>query len=330
MCLVVAPAGWGKTTLLTEWARRAGDRHSVAWVTLDETDDEPHRFWTYVVTALQEAAPELAGGALAALRVPSIDPLDVALPALLNDLSASNARHTLILDDYHLLTDVRIHEAVEYLLSYLPPSLRLVIAARFDPPLPLARMRARSELTEIRAADLRFSATEAAGLVSAVSQVEVGSDAVDALVDRTEGWAVGLKLAALTIRGSSDPAARAAAARDDRHIIDFLSSEVLDRLPADRRAFLVRTAVLDRLCGSLCDAVLGRTGSAAVLEALERADLFVVPLDAHREWYRYHRLFRDVLTRELEQPHPRPSLSCFAGPRTGTWRRSRSTRRCAC
>jgi LuxR family maltose regulon positive regulatory protein len=304
LCLVVAPAGWGKTTLLTEWARRAGDGHSVAWVTLDETDDEPHRFWTYVVAALQEAAPDLAGGALAALRVPSIDPLDVALPALLNDLSAINARHTLILDDYHLLTDVRIHEAVEYLLSYLPPSLRLVIVARFDPPLPIARMRARSELTEIRAADLRFSAAEAAGLVSAVSQVQVGSDAVDALVDRTEGWAVGLKLAALTIRGSSDPAARAAAARDDRHIVDFLSSEVLDRLPADRRAFLVRTAVLDRLCGPLCDAVLGRSGSAAVLDALERADLFVVPLDAHREWYRYHRLFRDLLTRELEATSP--------------------------
>jgi LuxR family transcriptional regulator, maltose regulon positive regulatory protein len=305
LCVVVAPAGWGKTTLLAEWARRAGDRHSVAWVTLDETDDEPHRFWTYVVTALRTAAPDLGGGALAALRVPGIDPVDVALPALLNDLSASNARHTLILDDYHLLTDVRIHEAVEYLLSYLPPSLRLVITARFDPPLPLARMRARSELIEVRATDLRFSPTEAAGLVSAVGQIEVGADAVDALVDRTEGWAVGLKLAALTIRGSPDPAARVAEVRgDDRHIVDFLSSEVLDRLSADRRAFLVRTAVLDRLCGSLCDAVLGRTGSAAVLEALERADLFVVPLHAHREWYRYHRLFRDVLRRELEATAP--------------------------
>ncbi len=305
LCLVVAPAGWGKTTLLTVWARRAGDRHSVAWITLDETDDEPHRFWTYVVTALRTAAPDVGGGALAALRVPGVDPLEVALPALLNDLSASDARLTLILDDYHLLTDVRIHEALEYLLSYLPPSLRLVIAARFDPPLPLARMRARGEMTEIRAADLRFSATEAADLVSAVGQVEIGSDAVDALVDRTEGWAVGLKLAALTIRGSPDPAARATAVRgDDRHIIDFLSSEVLDRLPADRREFLVRTAVLDRLCGSLCDAVLGRTGSAAILEALERADLFVVPLDAHREWYRYHRLFRDVLSRELQATSP--------------------------
>jgi LuxR family maltose regulon positive regulatory protein len=311
LCLVAAPAGWGKTTLLTEWARQAGDRHSVAWITLDETDDEPHRFWTYVVTALRTAAPEMGGSALAALRVPGIDPIDVALPALLNDLAGSNARHTLILDDYHLLTDVRIHEAVEYLLSYLPPSLRLVIAARFDPPLPLARMRARGEMTEIRAADLRFSAAEAAGLVSAVGQVEVGSDAVDALVDRTEGWAVGLKLAALTMRGSPDPTARPTAVRgDDRHIIDFLSSEVLDRLPAERREFLVRTAVLDRLCGSLCDAVLDRTGSAATLEALERADLFVVPLDAHREWYRYHRLFRDVLHRELgaTEPHAVPEL----------------------
>jgi LuxR family transcriptional regulator, maltose regulon positive regulatory protein len=303
LCLVVAPAGWGKTTLLTEWARQSGDH--VAWLTLDETDDEPHRFWTYVVTALRTAAPHLGGDALAALRVPGIDPLEIALPAVLNDLSASDARHALILDDYHLLTDVRIHEAVEYLLSYLPPSIRLVIAARFDPPLPLARMRARGELSELRAADLRFSATEAAGLVSSVGQVKIGSDAVNALVDRTEGWAVGLKLAALIIRSSPDPAGRAAAVRgDDRHIIDFLSSEVLDRLPADRREFLVRTAVLDRLCGSLCDAVLGRTGSAAVLEALERADLFVVPLDAHREWYRYHRLFRDVLTRELKATSP--------------------------
>ena len=304
LCLVVAPAGWGKTTLLTEWARRTGDQKSAAWVTLDETDDEPHRFWTYVLTALEKAAPDLTGDALAALRVPSVDPLEVALPALLNDLSRSNARHTLILDDYHLLTDARIHEAVEYLLSYLPPSLRLVIAARFDPPLPLARMRARSELAEIRAADLRFDATEAAGLVSAVSQIEVGSGAVESLLDRTEGWAVGLKLAALTLRGSTDPAGRAAAARDDRHILDFLSAEVLDRLSNDWRAFLIRTAVLDRLSGSLCDAVLGRTGSAAVLEALERADLFLVPLDARREWYRYHRLFRDVLLRELRATSP--------------------------
>jgi ATP/maltotriose-dependent transcriptional regulator MalT len=305
LSVVVAPAGWGKTTLLAEWARRTSDRDPVAWLTLDESDDEPNRFWTYVVTALRAVAPDLGGGPLAALRVPGIDPLQVALPSLLNDLAASSARHVLILDDYHVLSDVRIHEAVEFLLSYLPPSLRLVLAGRFDPPLPLARMRARGQLTEIRAADLRFTPAEAAGLVAAVGQIEVGTQPLDALVDRTEGWAVGLKLAALTLRGAPDPAARAAEVRgDDRHILDFLASEVLDRLPAERREFLVRTAVLDRLCGPLCDAVLGRGGSAAVLEALERADLFVVPLDAHRQWYRYHRLFRDVLRRELDATAP--------------------------
>ena len=306
LSVVVAPAGWGKTTLLAEWARRTRDRQPVAWLTLDETDDEPQRFWTYVVTALMTATRGVGDAALVALRVPGIDPIDVALPALLNDLSGIDAKQTLILDDYHLLTDARIHEGVEYLLSYLPPSLRLVIAGRLDPPLPLARMRARGELTEIRAADLRFSPAEATGLVSAVSQVYAGPDMVDPLVNRTEGWAVGLKLAALTIRGAPDPAARAAEVRgDDRHIIDFLTSEVLDRLPTDRRDFLVRTAVLDRLCGSLCDAVLDRAASSAVLEALERADLFVVPLDVHREWYRYHRLFRDVLRRELEADRSR-------------------------
>jgi hypothetical protein len=153
--------------------------------------------------ALRAVTPELGQGALAALRVPGVDPLDVALPSLLNDLTASSARHVLILDDYHVLTDVRIHEAVEYLLAYLPPSLRLVVAARFDPPLPLPRMRARGQLTEIRAAQLRFTSAEAGGLVSAVGQVEVGAEVVDALVERTEGWAAGLKLAALTIRRSA-------------------------------------------------------------------------------------------------------------------------------
>jgi ATP/maltotriose-dependent transcriptional regulator MalT len=197
LSVVVAPAGWGKTTLLAEWARMARNRDRVAWLTLEEADDEPNRFWTYLVTALRAVAPDLGEGALAALRVPGVDPLDVALPTLLNDVAASGSRHVLILDDYHVLTDVRIHEAVEFLLTYLPPSLHLVIAGRFDPPLPLARMRARGQLTEIRAADLRFTASEAAGLVSAVGKAEVDADALDVLVDRTEGWAVGLKLAAL-------------------------------------------------------------------------------------------------------------------------------------
>ncbi len=218
----------------------------------------------------------------------------------------------LIIDDYHVLTDVRIHEAVEFFLSYLPPVQRLVIAARFDPPLPLARMRARGQLTEIRAADLRFSPAEAGSLVSSVGQVKIGAPALHALVERTEGWAVGLKLVALAIRDAPDPDARAAEVHgDDRHIIDFLTSEVLDRLSPGRRDFLVRTSVLDGLCGSLCDAVLRREGSAAVLESLERADLFVVPLDPQRIWYRYHRLFRDALRRELDSATPHEVADLF-------------------
>ena len=312
LSVVVAPAGWGKTSLLAEWAFRAGDHTPVAWLTLDETDDEPNRFWTHVIAALRTIAPEIGDRVLAALRVPGIDPLEVALPTLLNDLAASQTQHVLIIDDYHVLTDVRIHEAVEFFLSYLPPSQRLVIAARFDPPLPLARMRARGQLTEIRAADLRFSPAEAGSLVSSVGQVKIGAPALDALVERTEGWAVGLKLVALAIRDAPDPDARAAEVHGgDRHIIDFLTSEVLDRLSPGRRDFLVRTSVLDGLCGSLCDAVLRREGSAAVLEALERADLFVVPLDPQRIWYRYHRLFRDVLRRELDSATPHEVADLF-------------------
>jgi LuxR family transcriptional regulator, maltose regulon positive regulatory protein len=305
LSVVVAPAGWGKTTLLAAWAERAAESASVAWLTLDETDDEPNRFWTHVITALQTVAPEIGTSALVALRVPGIDPLEVALPTLLNDLAATQTRRVVILDDYHVLTDIRIHEAVEYVLSYLPPLQQLVIAARLDPPLPLARMRARGQLTEIRATDLRFSSSEGESLVSAVGGVEIGAPAMQQLVDRTEGWAVGLKLVALAIRNAPDPAARAAEVHgDDRHIIDFLTSEVLDRLPSERREFLVGTAVLDSMCGPLCDAVLRREGSAAVLEALERGNLFIVPLDPNRTWYRYHRLFRDVLRRELHVVAP--------------------------
>jgi LuxR family transcriptional regulator, maltose regulon positive regulatory protein len=305
LSIVIAPAGWGKTTLLAEWANRAAEHAKVAWLTLDGTDDELNRFWTQVIRAVTRVAPDIGKATQAALRIPGIDPLEVALPALLNDLAVSQTSHVLILDDYHVLTDLRIHEAVEYVLSYLPPSQRLVIAGRFDPPLPLARMRARGQLNEVRAGDLRFSSAEAASLVSTVGQVELGDQAMDALVERTEGWAVGLKLAALTIRNAPNPETRAAEVHgDDRHIIDFLTSEVLDRLPMERRDFLIRTAILDSLCGSLCDAVLERKGSAAILEALERDDLFVVPLDPHRTWYRYHRLFRDALRRELDLVAP--------------------------
>jgi LuxR family maltose regulon positive regulatory protein len=302
LAVVVAPAGWGKTTLLADWARR-GDP-AVAWLTLDDSDDEPHRFWTYLVSALRTVNPALGGAALKALRVTEIDPLEVAVPSLLNDLDAMTiGRHALVLDDYHVLRDRRIHEAVEFFLGYLPPSFRLVVASRLDPPLPLARLRAGGELAEIRAAGLRFTGDEAAGLVNDVAGDALDTDGIAALVHRTEGWAAGIKLMALALRAA--PAAGAGPpGGDERHVVDYLTSEVLDGLGDGQRDFLLRTSVLEQLCGPLCDAVLERAGSHLVLAELERADLFLVPLDFQRFWYRYHRLFRGALRRELAAVAP--------------------------
>jgi LuxR family transcriptional regulator, maltose regulon positive regulatory protein len=305
LTVVVAPAGWGKTTLLAQWAARDATRPPAAWLTLDETDDDPVRFWTYVATALHGADPQIGGSALAALRVPGIEPLEIAVPSLINDLATLNARRALVLDDYHTITDRRIHEAMEFLLTYLPSQLRVVIAARFDPPLPLARLRARGQLTEVRQADLAFGTAEATDLVTDVAAVALGGEQLAGLVERTEGWAAGLHLAALTLRGAPEPARRAEAiGGDDRHIVDYLGAEVLARLPDDHRRFLVRSSVLDRMSGALCDAALDRTGSGDLLDALEQAGLFLVPLDDRREWYRYHRLFRDALQRELGRTAP--------------------------
>jgi len=305
LTVVVAPAGWGKTTLLAQWMAHDAEQPPIAWLTLDETDNDPVRFWSYVVTALQRQDPQVGAAALAALRVPGLAPLDVAVPGLINDLAASDAPRVLVLDDYHLVSDRGIHEALEFLLTYLPPCLRVVIAARFDPPLPLARLRARGQLTEIRQDDLAFAATEAGELVTDVAAVALGGEQIAGLVTRTEGWAAGLHLAALSLRGVPDPARRVdEIAGDDRHVVDYLGAEVLSRLPEDHRRFLVRTSVLDRMSGALCDAALDRSGSGDLLDALEQAGLFLVLLDERREWYRYHRLFRDALRRELRRTAP--------------------------
>jgi len=290
LTLVVAPAGWGKTRLLSGWAADPGEGGRVAWLSLDETDDEPRRFWTYVFTALGEVGDGLGAESLTALDRPAVE---VALPLLLNELAASPVRHVLVLDDYHALADPRIHEEVEYLLTYLPPALRLVIAGRTDPPLPVARLRARGELTELRASELRFRADEAQALVSAVSGRPVDAATATAVWRRTEGWAAGLQLAGLALR--TDPAM---ARGDERHLMDYFAAEVLPALAPAQRDLLVRAAPLDLLSGPLCDAALGVTGSAAVLEELVRADLFVSALDDERRWYRCHRLLRDALNRE--------------------------------
>ncbi|ADB75491.1 LuxR C-terminal-related transcriptional regulator [Geodermatophilus obscurus] len=303
--VVAAGAGYGKSTLLAAWARHAG--MPVAWVTLGSSEDDPARFWTYVATALAGSTPDVAGPALRALTVPSVDPLDVAVPELLNGFAARDEPTVLVLDDLHEVTDARVTEGLEFLLDHLPPALRVVLASRTEPPIGLARLRARGRLTELVAADLRFTVQEARALLTSV--VHGGPDdpgpepaALAGLLARTEGWAAGLVLGALTLRDRAHGRAVPHGPPGLRSAVDFLLAEVLAGQTPDRRELLLRSAPLDRLCGPLCDAVLGRADSGAVLAGLERDGVFVTAVDGDGRWYRVHPLFRAALRRELDDP----------------------------
>lgn len=286
--------------MLAAWARGEEWRGRVGWLSVDEADDEPVRFWTYALTALDEVAPHLTGESLAALKAPGMDAVGAALAALLNASSVSEKSFALVLDDYHVLEDPMIHQSVEFLLAYLPPTLHLVIAGRADPPLPLARMRARGELEELRVADLRCTPGEGAQLVTNVSGLTTMATCTgEGLVERTEGWPAGLHLAAITLRQSANLDATAAQLGGERrHILDYLAAEVLPGLNGGQRDLLVRTSVLERLSGPLCDAVLRSNHCDDVLSQLAHAGLFVTALGDG--WYRCHRLFREVLRRELD------------------------------
>jgi LuxR family transcriptional regulator, maltose regulon positive regulatory protein len=305
--LVCAPAGFGKTALLADWADGGG--RPVAWLGLDAGDSDPARFWRYAVAALDRARPGLAGrvGPL-----PSHSP-EGLVTTLINELAAEPGpdEMLLVLDDYHLVDSGPVHESVAFLLENLPPGLRVVVSGRADPPLPLARLRARGQLAELRAADLRFSPEEAASLLGEAAGPGLPSAAAEALVARTEGWAAGLQLAGLSLRGHADPAGFAAAfSGSHRFVLDYLADEVLDGQPGRVRAFLLETSVLERLSGELCDAVTGRDDGQAMLADIERAGLFLVPLDEVRGWWRYHHLFADLLRARLqaEQPGRVPAL----------------------
>ena len=299
--LVCAPAGSGKTALLADWARGGG--RPVAWLGLDGGDSDPVRFWRYVMAALDRARPGLAG------RVGPLLPgsFEGLVTALINELAADPGpdEALLVLDDYHLVDSGPVHESVAFLLENLPPGLRVVVSGRADPPLPLARLRGRGQLAELRAADLRFTAEEAAALLGEAAGPGLPGTAVAALVARTEGWAAGLQLAGLSLRGHADPAGFAAAfGGSHRFVLDYLADEVLVGQPERVRTFLLETSVLERLTGELCDAVTGRADSQAMLAGIERAGLFLVPLDEVRGWWRYHHLFADLLRARLlaEQP----------------------------
>ncbi len=314
--LISAPAGFGKTTLLASWFAIApsgpDDDHPVAWVSLDERDRGAASFWTHVLLALDRAVPGAAAAALTLLQSGQA-PVQTVLAGVVNELSVRPGDVTLVLDDYHLADGVDVADGMTFLVDHLPPQLRLVIGTRADPALPLSRLRARGELVEIRATDLRFTGEEVTRYLNDLNGFELTAADLGALEVRTEGWVAALQLAALSLRDRDDRDDRtrfvAGFAGDDRFVVDYLADEVLGRQPDDVRRFLLDTSILDRLTGPLCDAVSpadGRTGRTgrAMLESLDRANLFLVPLDGQRSWYRYHHLFGDVLHAHLLDERP--------------------------
>ena len=316
LTLISAPPGFGKTTLLATWLEgaKAAER-PVAWVSLEASEHEPDSFWTYVVTALGAAAPGVGRTALPLLQA-AHPPMETVLVTVLNELDALPDGLDLVLDDYHLADGPGIAADMAFLLEHLPPQVHLVISTRADPSLPLARLRARGELVEVRAADLRFTLDEVAAYLNDVIGLDLEAADIAALEGRTEGWIAALQLAGLSLQGREDAAGFISGfAGDDRYVVDYLVEEVLGRLPETVRSFLLETSILDRLSGSLCDAVTGAKNGKEVLEMLDRSNLFVVPLDDRRHWYRYHHLFADVLRAHLleEQPDDASDLHRRAG-----------------
>jgi LuxR family transcriptional regulator, maltose regulon positive regulatory protein len=311
LIVVSAPAGFGKTSMLADWIR--GRSRPAGWLSLDAGDNDPVRFWRHVAAALDRVCAGISDKVGPLFGPPPPASFEELVTALINELAgaAGDEEVLLVLDDYHVIEAGAVHASVGFLLEHQPPGLRLVLASRSDLPLPLARLRARGQLTELRSADLRFTVDEAAALLRQAAGADLQAGLVAALAGRTEGWAVGLHLAGLSLRGQDNAAGFVAAfSGSHRYILDFLAEEVLDRQPEAMRAFLLETSVLERLSGGLCEAVTGRAGGQAMLEAVERAGLFLTPLDEVRGWWRYHPLFADLLRARLqkEQPGAPPAL----------------------
>ncbi|MCB8945097.1 MAG: helix-turn-helix transcriptional regulator [Ardenticatenaceae bacterium] len=303
LTLISAPAGFGKTTLITEWI--AGGKRPFTWLSLDERDSDLTRFLTYFVAALQKISPTFGKQLLGVLESAQLPPIESILTALLNEITALPEAFILVLDDYHAVDEAQIDGTLAFLLEHLPPQMHLVITTREDPNLPLARWRVRSQLTELRANDLRFSVAETAVFLKQVMGLNLTEDNIARLEARTEGWIAGLQLAALSMQGRDDISGFLQAfTGDNRYIVDYLVEEVLQRQPEPTRHFLLQTAILERLNGPLCTAVTGQPESKARLESLERGNFFLIPLDDKRQWYRYHHLFAEVLNVHLmaEQP----------------------------
>jgi LuxR family maltose regulon positive regulatory protein len=303
LTLIAAPAGFGKTTLLSAW--QTVTRRAHAWLALDAGDNDPIRFWTYVLAALQTICPQLEGQVTPLLQSRPAPPIESLLTVLINVLATLTHDIALVLDDYHVITAQPIHDALTFLLEHLPPRLHIVLASRTEPPLPLIRLRAQGQLTELHSSGLRFTSTEVAAFLNQVMGLDLSHEEIATLDAHTEGWIVGLQLAALSLQGRQDVGDIIATfTGSHRYIMDYLAGEVLQRQPEHIRDFLLQTSILERLSESLCNAVTGRCDGQAMLEQLEQANLFLIPLDEQRHWYRYHHLFAEFLRSRLQQTHP--------------------------
>jgi LuxR family maltose regulon positive regulatory protein len=322
LTLVRGQAGWGKSSVLAAWS--AADPRAFAWLALDRGDNDPVRFFIYVIEALRTVADSVGERSASALRTPGVDLVEQVLPPLINELDALPERSVFVLEDYHAIDNPEVHAAVSYLLDHAPASLELVVSTRVEPPLPVSRFRGRGELLEITTEDLRFSNDDACTLLIAQRGLSLDASDVGRLVERTEGWPAGLYLAALSMAGREDAHEFIAAfAGDDRNIVDYLTTEVLAGQTAETRQFMLATSVLDRLCAPLCDQVTDGTGSAEMLRNVERSNSFLIALDNRREWYRYHHLFRELLRNELLSTDP--SGARTAHRRAAAWLRERGS-----
>ena len=315
LTLVSAPAGFGKTTLVSEWldhlrlnvAKESQTKYRISWLSLDEGDNNPQRFLTYFITALNrtEGIKAAVGeGALGMLQSPQAPPTEGVLTTLINDVVSISDRILLVLDDYHVIASSQVDDAMTFLLENLPPHIHLVIVTRDDPRLPLARLRARGQLTELRAMDLRFTPSEAAEFLNQVMDLNLSPEEISSMENRTEGWIAGLQLAAISMQRSKDATGFIKSfTGSHRFVMDYLIEEVLAQRSEGTRDFLMQTSILDRMYGPLCDAVTGQEGGQNTLEKLEQANLFIVPLDNQRCSYRYHHLFSDLLRQRLKDIH---------------------------
>jgi LuxR family transcriptional regulator, maltose regulon positive regulatory protein len=302
LTMLSAPAGFGKTSLLSSWQASTGV--SLAWVSLDEGDNDIKQFWLYVCAAFGKLESSLSRASLLALRSPETAPIKAVLTDLMNRLSAFSQQVVLVLDDYHVIHTAAIHESLGFFLEHLPANVHLFLLSRADPPLHISKLRARGEVVDVRAADLRFDNEEASRFFSQAFSLELNSHDLETLRGRTEGWAAGLRLAGLSLQGRDNPSNLIRAfAGSNRFILDYLAEEVLERQETELQTFLLQTSVLERLCAPLCDALTGGSNAQTQLERLEKANLFLIPLDDKRTWFRYHHLFADFLRTKLNHSH---------------------------